>query len=91
MQRLAQLQNKSITMPTFCTLSYKHPVEFIDLVDEIDPVVVVVHLFEPATSESRMLHSALDKVAQAMEYARFIEVKHWKLIPLWIWFACLHF
>jgi len=30
-------------------------------------------------------------VAQAMEYARFIEVKHWKLIPLWIWFACLHF
>ena len=45
MQRLAQLQNKSITMPTFGTLSYKHPVEFIDLVDEIDPVVVVVHLF----------------------------------------------
>jgi hypothetical protein len=70
MQRLTQLQNKSITMPTFCTLSYKHPVEFIDLVDEIDPVVVVVHLFEPATSESRMLHF----VAQAMEYARFIEV-----------------
>jgi hypothetical protein len=75
MQRLAQLQNKSITMPTFGTLSYKHPVEFIDLVDEIDPrVFVVVHLFEPTISESRMLHSALDKVAQAMEYARFIEV-----------------
>jgi hypothetical protein len=53
MQRLAQLQNKSITMPTFGTLSYKHPVEFIDLVDEIDPrVFVVVHLFEPTISES---------------------------------------
>jgi hypothetical protein len=75
-QRIAQLQNKSHAMPTFGTLSSISPEEYVELVDDIDPrVFVVVHLYEPSISASRMLHLALDKVAQAMEYAKFIEVK----------------
>ncbi len=76
MQRIAQLQNKSKnSMPTFGTLSSKSPEEYVELVDDTDPrVFVIVHLYEPSISTSRMLHSALDKVAQTMEYAKFIEV-----------------
>ena len=75
MQRIAQLQNKSNALPTFGTLSSKSPEDYVELVDEIDPLVfVIVHLFEPSIAASRMLHSALDKVAQTMDYAKFIEV-----------------
>ena len=76
MQRIAQLQNKSNNaLPTFGTLSSKSPEDYVELVDEIDPrVFVIVHLFEPSIPASRMLHSALDKVAQTMEYVKFIEV-----------------
>lgn len=79
MQRLAQLQNKSNatqqTAKLFGTLSLKTPDEYVELIDNIDPqVFVIVHLYEPSISESRMLHAALDKVAQTMEYAKFIEV-----------------
>ncbi|KAK1738724.1 phosducin-like protein [Skeletonema marinoi] len=74
MQRIAQLQ-KSNAMPTFGTLSSKSPEDYVELVDDMDPrVFVIVHLFEPSMATSRMLHSALDKVAQTMEYANFIEV-----------------
>ena len=74
MQRIAQLQ-KSNAMPTFGTLSSKSPEDYVELVDGMDPrVFVIVHLFEPSMATSRMLHSALDKVAQTMEYAKFIEV-----------------
>jgi len=78
MQRLAQLQNKSNATQCpkiFGTLSSKTPDEYVELIDNIDPqVFVIVHLYEPSISESRMLHAALDKVAQIMEYAKFIEV-----------------
>lgn len=78
MQRLAQLQNKSNSTQcpkVFGTLSSKTPEEYVELIDDIDPhVFVIVHLYEPSISESRMLHAALDKVAQIMEYANFIEV-----------------
>ena len=78
MQRLAQLQNKSNETQCpkiFGTLSSKTPDEYVELIDDIDPqVFVIVHLYEPSISESRMLHAALDKVAQTMEYAKFIEV-----------------
>mmetsp|Transcript_25372 Transcript_25372/g.38368 ORF Transcript_25372/g.38368 Transcript_25372/m.38368 type:complete len:284 (-) Transcript_25372:2-853(-) len=74
MQRIAQLQ-KSNAMPTFGTLSSKSPEDYVELVDDMDPrVFVIVHLYEPSMATSRMLHSALDKVAQTMEYAKFIEV-----------------
>lgn len=77
MQRIAQLQNNQSNSkpPTFGTLSSKSPEEYVELVDDIDPrVFVIVHLFEPSINTSRMLHSALDKVSQTMEYATFIEV-----------------
>jgi len=78
MQRLAQLQktsNATQCPKVFGTLSSKTPEEYVELIDDIDPqVFVIVHLYEPSISESRMLHAALDKVAQTMEYAKFIEV-----------------
>lgn len=75
MQRIAQLKEKSNASPTFGTLSSKCPEDYVQLVDEIDPrIFVIVHLYEPSIAASRMLHSALDKVAQTMEYAKFIEV-----------------
>ncbi len=78
MQRFAQLQNKSNASQCpkiFGTLSSKTPDEYVELIDDIDPqVFVIVHLYEPSISESRMLHAALDKVAQTMEYAKFIEI-----------------
>lgn len=75
MQRIAQLKEKSNALPTFGTLSSKSPEDYVQLVDDMDPrVFVIVHLYEPSIAASRMLHSALDKVAQTMEHAKFIEV-----------------
>ena len=75
MQRIEQLQQESNALPTFGTLSSLSPEDYVDQVDNMDPrVYVVVHLFEASIATSRMLHSALDKVAQTMEYAKFIEV-----------------
>lgn len=75
MQRIAQLKEQSNALPTFGTLSSKSPYDYVQLVDDMDPrVFVVVHLYEPSIASSRMLHSALDRVAQTMEHAKFIEV-----------------
>eukprot|EP00574_Skeletonema_japonicum_P009133 CAMPEP_0201717692 /NCGR_PEP_ID=MMETSP0593-20130828/3380_1 /ASSEMBLY_ACC=CAM_ASM_000672 /TAXON_ID=267983 /ORGANISM="Skeletonema japonicum, Strain CCMP2506" /LENGTH=277 /DNA_ID=CAMNT_0048207811 /DNA_START=80 /DNA_END=909 /DNA_ORIENTATION=+ len=75
MQRIAQLKETSNALPTFGTLSSKSPEDYVQLVDDMDPrVFVIVHLYEPSIAASRMLHSALDKVAQIMEHAKFIEV-----------------
>ena len=87
-QRLTQLQQNqsaapsSSLPPTFSLLTSVSPEEYVQLVDSIDPrVFLVVHLYEASIQHCRMLHSTLEKVAQSMDWAKFIQVQALEASP----------
>lgn len=81
-QRLAELrETRGVSMsepppPTFGSLERLSPEEYVDLVDAIDPrAFLVVHLRDDSVQHCRMLHSALERVAQCTDSVRFVEVE----------------
>ena len=84
-QRLAELQKSaaaSTAWPTFGSLATVSPEEYVRLVDELDPRVhLVVHLYEPTIQKCQMLRSTLEKVAQCLQCAKFVEVRALEASP----------
>lgn len=67
------------TYGTYTTLS---PEEYVELVDTIEQsTFVVVHLYNSSIKECLMLHSALEKVSQIMDHAKFVEVGAYEAKP----------
>jgi len=64
------------TPPTYGSLATLTPDEYVDLIDTLHPQThLIVHLYESTITACRMLHSTLEKVAQCMPHAKFIEVR----------------
>ncbi|KAL7534975.1 hypothetical protein ACHAXR_006185 [Thalassiosira sp. AJA248-18] len=71
---LKQFRNQP-TPPTFGSMTSASPEEYVQLVDTIDPhSYLIVHLYESSIQQCRMLHSSLERVAQCMDYAKFVQV-----------------
>ena len=79
-ERLKQLNN--VCRPTYGTYTTVSPEEYVELVDTIEQsTFVVVHLYNSSIKECLMLHSALEKVSQIMDHAKFVEVEAYEAKP----------